>query len=70
MGENAARNALERVEAFDRLKPIPANLNEPGMLASERVHLGEIVVIYGIGRRPGDPAAFRLIACRCPAASI
>jgi hypothetical protein len=49
MGENAARNALEHLEAFDRLEPILANVNEPGMLASERVHLGEIVVIYRIG---------------------
>jgi hypothetical protein len=58
MGENAARNALERVEASDRLKPILANVNEPGMRASERVHLGEIVVIFGSGAGPGIPRHF------------
>jgi hypothetical protein len=35
------------MEAFDRPKPMPARVNETGMITSERVHIREIVVIFG-----------------------
>jgi hypothetical protein len=38
-------NAPEAREAFGRLKPIVAKLNESGMFVSDRVHICEIVVI-------------------------
>jgi hypothetical protein len=49
---------------------MPADLNATGMLASEKVHLGEIVVISGIDCRCGQSPALRLIACRPAASSI
>jgi hypothetical protein len=56
IGENAARDALELVGAFDRLQPMPARVNETGMAASERVHIREIVVIFAVHRRMDHPA--------------
>jgi hypothetical protein len=59
-----------RGRRFDRCKPMLAKLNETGMPTSDRVHLREIVVILEIDWRRRRSAAFHLIACRSPAASI
>jgi hypothetical protein len=56
IGENAARNALELIEACDRLKTIPAKVNETGTVTSERVHVGEIAVIFAVNWRIGRSA--------------
>jgi hypothetical protein len=40
-------------QAFGRCKPMLAKLNEIGMPASDRVHLREIVVIFGTYWRLG-----------------
>jgi hypothetical protein len=45
-------------------------VNETGTTVSEKVHLGEIVVIQGIDELPGRLAARHLIACRAPTAPI
>jgi hypothetical protein len=56
------------------MEAIPERLNESRTAISERVHLGEIVVILGIETLPHLPARLlavaRLIACRSPTASI
>jgi hypothetical protein len=48
---------------------MPAKLNETGTPASDRVHVREIVVIFGIDGGAGGPQ-FHLIACRSAASSI
>jgi hypothetical protein len=53
-------------EAFGRLKPIPREVNETGMFVSKKVHVREIVVIWGGGCLAGRLGAFRRIACRSP----
>jgi hypothetical protein len=62
-------NRPKTSEAFGRLKPTLAKLNEAGMLVADRVHVCEIVVI------PALPAAqairsIRRIACRARDAPI
>jgi hypothetical protein len=37
---------------------MPEKLNETGTLVSERVHLGEILVIPGLDCLAGDPRRF------------
>jgi hypothetical protein len=61
---------FELAQAFDRLKRMPAKLNETGMFASERVHVREIVMVQAPGTRPSARRDFRLVACRPAAASI
>jgi hypothetical protein len=43
---------------FDRWKPMPDNLNETGMVTSERVHVGEIAVILAALAGSGIPQHF------------
>jgi hypothetical protein len=44
-GECSVRNAVKIRQAFGRSKPILANVNATGTVVSDRVHVGEIVVI-------------------------
>jgi hypothetical protein len=57
-------------EAFGRSKPTLAKLNETATFVSERVHVGEIVVIHDTAGLPGRSGAVRRIACRSPDAPI
>jgi hypothetical protein len=70
IGEALSPVTPQTRETLGQLKPSFEKLNETGTLVSDMVHIREIAVIPRRRSAAGQPAAFRLIACRCAMAPI